>query len=117
VVDAFQLRRPVDRRVHGPVVTRDTHVPLPRRRDDAQSGGHHDVERTAVCWRGDGGRSTSPRRGTPASLLGSRTFLGMIARLCRMCPSPTPTGPPGLGSSSSSYVILTLIFNICMHFK
>jgi hypothetical protein len=35
----------------------------------------------------------------------------------RTCPSPTPTGPPGLGSSSSASVILTLIFNVCMHFK
>jgi hypothetical protein len=29
-----QLRLPADHRIHGPVVTRDTHVPLPRRRDD-----------------------------------------------------------------------------------
>jgi hypothetical protein len=28
-VDAVQLRRPADRRVHGLVATRDTHVPLP----------------------------------------------------------------------------------------
>jgi hypothetical protein len=49
-----QLRRPADRRVHGPVATRDANVPPPRRRDDSQSGGRCDVERTVVCWRGDG---------------------------------------------------------------
>jgi hypothetical protein len=37
-----------------PVATRDVHVPPPHRRDDSQSGGHRDVGRTAVCWRGDG---------------------------------------------------------------
>jgi hypothetical protein len=63
------------------------------------------------------GRSTSPRRGTLTSLLGSRTFLGTITRRRRTCPSPTLTGPPGLGSNSSAYVILTLIFNVCIHFK
>jgi hypothetical protein len=62
------------------------------------------------------GRSTSPRHGKVTSLLGSRTFLGTIACQRRTCPSPTPTGPPGLGSNSSAYVILTLIFNVCMHF-
>jgi hypothetical protein len=56
------------------VATRDTHVPLPRRRDDAQSGGRRDVGRIAVCWWG-WGWSTSPQRGMPTSLLGSRTFL------------------------------------------
>jgi hypothetical protein len=54
VVDAVQLRRPADRRVHGPVATIDTHVPLPRQRDDSQSGGRCDVGRTVVCWPGDG---------------------------------------------------------------
>jgi hypothetical protein len=49
-----QLRRRVDRRIHGPVVTRDAHVPLPRRQDDFQSGGRRDVGRTIVCWAGDG---------------------------------------------------------------
>jgi hypothetical protein len=63
------------------------------------------------------GRSTSPRRGTLTSLLGSRTFDGTIARQRRTCPSPTPTGPLGLGSSNSAYVILTLIFNVSMYFK
>jgi hypothetical protein len=53
-VDAVQLRRPIDRRVHGPVATRDAHVPLPRWRDDSGSGGRRDVGRTAVCWAGDG---------------------------------------------------------------
>jgi hypothetical protein len=38
-------------------------------------------------------------------------------RALRQCPSPTPTCPPGLGSSSSVYVIMSLIFNVCMHFK
>jgi hypothetical protein len=63
------------------------------------------------------GRSTSPRRGTLTSLLGSRTFLGTIARWRHTCPSSTPTSPPRLGSSSSTYVIVTLIFNIYMNFK
>jgi hypothetical protein len=58
-----------------------------------------------------------PRRDTPTSFLSSRTFLETIERRRRTCPSPTPTGPPGLGSSSSVYVILTLVLNICMHFK
>jgi hypothetical protein len=53
-VDAVQLRRPANCRVHGPVATRDAHVPLPRRRDDSQSGGRRDVGRTVVCWVGDG---------------------------------------------------------------
>jgi hypothetical protein len=39
-------------------------------------------------------------------LLGSRTFLGTIARRRRTCPSSTPTAPPGIESSSSAYVIL-----------
>jgi hypothetical protein len=43
-----------NRRVHGPVATKDAHVPLPYRRDDPQSGGRRDVGRTAVCWVGDG---------------------------------------------------------------
>jgi hypothetical protein len=63
------------------------------------------------------GRSTSPWRGTLTSLLGSRTFLRLIARRRRTCHSLAPTGPPGLGSSSSAYMTLTLIFNVCMHFK
>jgi hypothetical protein len=63
------------------------------------------------------GPTTSPRCDRLPSLLGSRTFLGTIAHRRRTCPSSTPTGPPGLGSSSSVYVILTLIFNVCMHFK
>jgi hypothetical protein len=58
-----------------------------------------------------------PRRGMSTSLLGSRTFLETIARRRHMCPSSTPTGPHGLGSCSSAYVIITLIFNFCMHFK
>jgi hypothetical protein len=53
-VDAVLLRRLANHRVHGPVATRDTHVSLLRRRDDAQSGGRRDVGRTAMCWRGDG---------------------------------------------------------------
>jgi hypothetical protein len=32
-------------------------------------------------------------------------------------PFVDPHGPLGLGSSSSAYVILTLTFNVCMHFK
>jgi hypothetical protein len=52
--DAVQLRCPADRRDHGPVATRDAHVPLPRQRDDSQSGGCRDVGRIAVCWRSDG---------------------------------------------------------------
>jgi hypothetical protein len=54
VVDAVQLRRPADRHVHGPMATRDAHIPLPRWRDDSQSGGRRDVGRIAVCWAGDG---------------------------------------------------------------
>jgi hypothetical protein len=53
-IGAVQLRHLANRRVHGPVATRDTHIPLPCRRDDAQSGGRRDVGRTAMCWRGDG---------------------------------------------------------------
>jgi hypothetical protein len=34
-VDEVQLRGPADRRVPGPVATRDAHVPPPRRRDDS----------------------------------------------------------------------------------
>jgi hypothetical protein len=30
-------------------------------------------------------------------------------------PFVDPTGPPGLGFSSSAYVILTLSFSVCMH--
>jgi hypothetical protein len=52
------------------------------------------------------GRSTALRRGTLTFLLGSQTFLGTIALRHRTCPSLTPTSPPGLGSSSSAYVIL-----------
>jgi hypothetical protein len=63
------------------------------------------------------GQSTSPRRGTPTSWLGSQMFLGTISHLSRTCPLATPMGPPGLGSSSSVYVVLTLIFNVCMDFK
>jgi hypothetical protein len=72
------LRRPADCRVHGPVTTRD-------RRSTSPSARWHSVWRTSRCWenycvlarRWD--RSTSPRRGTLTSLLGSRTFLGTIA--------------------------------------
>jgi hypothetical protein len=32
----------------------ETHVPLPRRRDDSQSGERRDVGRTAMCWPGSG---------------------------------------------------------------
>jgi hypothetical protein len=62
------------------------------------------------------GRSI-PARGTLTSLLGSRTFLRTITCRRRTCPSPTPTDPPGLGSSGSAYVIVTLIFNVCMPLK
>jgi hypothetical protein len=44
-------------------------------------------------------------------------FARFAKRQRRACPSPTPTGPPGLGSSSSAYMIVTLIFNVCMHLK
>jgi hypothetical protein len=58
------------------------------------------VWRTLRCWEDcrvlarRWGRSTSPRRGTLTSLLGSWTFLGTIARQRCTCPSPTPAGPP-----------------------
>jgi hypothetical protein len=45
---------PVDRLVHGPVATRDAHVPPLCRRDDSQSRGRRYVGRTVVCWAGDG---------------------------------------------------------------
>jgi hypothetical protein len=51
-------------------------------------------------------------------------FLARFANVPRndLAPQPyVPFGnthdPPGLGSSSSAYVVLTLIFNVCMHFK
>jgi hypothetical protein len=50
----FNYNTPADRRVHGPVATRDTHVPLPYWRDDSQSEGRRDVGRTTVCWPGNG---------------------------------------------------------------
>jgi hypothetical protein len=53
-VDVVQLRRPADRHVHGPLATGDAHIPLPRLRDDSESGGRRDVGRTIVCWAGDG---------------------------------------------------------------
>jgi hypothetical protein len=111
-VDAVQLRRPVDRRVHGPVATRNAHVPLPRRQDDSQSGGRW---RIVVCWRGDGAyRHPRDVAGwLPCSVRECSSERSCTRR--RTCPSSTPTGPPGLGSSSSAYVILTLIFNVCMH--
>jgi hypothetical protein len=51
-------------------------------------------------------------------------FLARFANVLRNDRTPAPYvpfadthGPPRLGSSSSAYVILTLIFNVCMHFK
>jgi hypothetical protein len=51
-------------------------------------------------------------------------FLARFANVPRNDRAPAPYvpfvdthEPPGLGSSISSYVILTLIFNVCMHFK
>jgi hypothetical protein len=116
-VDAVQLRHPSDRCVYGPVATRDAHLPLPRRQDGAQSGGHRVFWEDSYVLARRWDLSTSPRRGRTTFLLGLRTFLGMIARLSRSCLSPTPTVPPGLGSSSSTYMFLTLILNVCMHFK
>jgi hypothetical protein len=51
-------------------------------------------------------------------------FLTRLANVPQNDRAPAPyvpfvdtTGLPRLGSSSSPYVILTLIFNVCMHFK
>jgi hypothetical protein len=51
-------------------------------------------------------------------------FLARFANAPRNDRAPAPYvrfvdthGPPGLGSNSSAYAILTLIFNVCMHFK
>jgi hypothetical protein len=50
-------------------------------------------------------------------------FLARFANVPRNDRAPAPYmpfadthDPPGLGSSSSVYMILTLIFNVCLHF-
>jgi hypothetical protein len=72
-----------------------------------------------VCWRGDGAEWPID---IPATW--QTDFLARFANVPRNDRASTPYvpfvdthGPPGLGSSSPAYMILTLIFNVCMHFK
>jgi hypothetical protein len=80
-----QLRRPADRRVHGPVATRDAHVPPPRRRDDSQSGGGRDVGRMSCA-----GRAMGPID-IPATW--QADFLARFANVPRNDRAPAPYVP------------------------